>query len=112
MSCVFCQVIDGTIPSRAIYQDHQCYAFADIKPVAPVHILVVPREHIASIADTDKQHKELLGHLLWAAAEIARSKGLSDGYRTVINTGDHGGQTVDHIHVHLLGGRPMSWPPG
>lgn len=112
MNCLFCQIIDGRIPSRAIYQDDQCYAFADIKPVAPVHILVVPRQHIPSTAQAGKEQNQLLGHLLWAAAEIARSKGLSEGYRTVINTGDHGGQTVDHLHVHLLGGRPMSWPPG
>ena len=112
MGCVFCKIIDGSIPSRAIYQDDHCYAFADMRPQAPVHILVVPREHIPSIAHAQKEHKELLGHLHWAAAEIARTKGLSQGYRTVINTGEDGGQTVDHIHVHLLGGRPMSWPPG
>ena len=112
MSCLFCKIIDGSIPSKAIYQDDKCYAFADIKPVAPLHVLVVPREHIASTAHAAEEHKELLGHLLWAAAEIARSKGLEQGYRTVINTGDHGGQTVDHIHVHLLGGRHMTWPPG
>ena len=112
MSCVFCQIIDGSIPSKAIYQDDQCYAFADLKPQAPVHILVVPRQHISSIAHTGKEHYALLGHLLWATAEIARSKGLGKGYRTVINTGEDGGQTVEHIHVHLLGGRPMTWPPG
>lgn len=112
MSCIFCQIIDGSIPSKAIYQDDQCYAFVDIKPEAPVHILIVPREHISSIAGAKKEHVALLGHLQWAAAEIARSKGLTDGFRTVINTGDDGGQTVDHLHVHLLGGRPMKWPPG
>jgi histidine triad (HIT) family protein len=112
MSCLFCKIIDGSIPSKAVYQDDQCYAFADINPQAPVHVLIVPREHIASIADAGKDHRSLLGHLQWAAAEIARSKGITRGYRTVINTGDDGGQTVDHVHVHLLGGRPMSWPPG
>lgn len=112
MSCLFCQIVDGTIPSKAIYQDDKCYAFVDIKPVAPVHVLVVPRQHIASTAHAGKEHNELLGHLIWAASEIARSKGLNQGYRTVINTGEDGGQTVDHIHVHLLGGRPMTWPPG
>jgi histidine triad (HIT) family protein len=112
MNCVFCQIIDGNIPSKAIYQDEHCYAFADMRPQAPVHILVVPREHIASIAHAQKPQKELLGHLQWAAAEIARAKGLSQGYRTVINTGPDGGQTVNHIHLHLLGGRPMTWPPG
>jgi histidine triad (HIT) family protein len=112
MSCLFCKIIDGSIPSKAVYQDDQCYAFADINPQAPVHILIVPREHIASIADAGKDSISLLGHLQWAAAEIARSKGLTRGYRTLINTGNDGGQTVDHVHVHLLGGRPMSWPPG
>jgi len=112
MSCVFCQIVDGSIPSKAIYQDDLCYSFADLNPQAPVHILVVPREHIASIAHAEKSHRALLGHLHWAAAEIARTKGLSQGYRTVINTGPDGGQTVEHIHIHLIGGRPMAWPPG
>jgi histidine triad (HIT) family protein len=112
MNCLFCQIINGSIPSKAVYQDDQCFAFADIKPQAPVHILIVPRQHIASIAQAGKEHGPLIGHLHWVAAEIARSKGLTNGYRTVINTGEDGGQTVDHIHVHLLGGRPMTWPPG
>lgn len=112
MSCLFCSIIEGSIPSKAVYQDDQCYAFADIDPQAPVHILVAPRKHIASVAEVDREHSPLIGHLLWAAAEIARSKGLTEGYRTVINTGGDGGQTVDHIHVHLLGGRHMTWPPG
>lgn len=112
MSCLFCQIIDGSIPSKPIYEDDLCYAFADIKPQAPVHILIVPREHIPSIGQATREKRQLLGHLHWAAAEIARSKGLNNGYRTVINTGDDGGQTVEHVHVHLLGGRPMTWPPG
>jgi len=112
MSCLFCRIIEGSVPSRAVYQDEQCYAFADIDPRAPVHLLIVPREHIASIAQAGEEHKALLGHLQWVAAEIARREGLSNGYRTVINTGDDGGQTVSHVHLHLLGGRPMSWPPG
>jgi histidine triad (HIT) family protein len=112
MSCLFCKIIEGTIPSTTVYQDEQCYAFADIDPKAPVHVLVVPREHIASLADAGAHSPALLGHLLWAAAEIARKKGLSKGYRTVINTGPDGGQSVDHIHVHLLGGRHLAWPPG
>lgn len=112
MSCLFCKIVDGTIPSEAVYQDDRCYAFADIHPQAPVHILVVPREHVGSLADTDKQDRSDLGHLLWAAGEIARQKGLGNGYRVVINTGEDGGQTVDHLHLHLLGGRTHSWPPG
>lgn len=112
MSCLFCRIIEGSIPSKAVYQDDQCYVFADINPQAPVHVLVVPREHISSIADMSKEHSALIGHLHSVAAEIARSKGLTKGYRTVINTGEDGGQTVEHIHVHLLGGRPLTWPPG
>ena len=112
MSCLFCKIVDGSIPSTAVYQDEQCYAFADLHPQAPVHVLVAPREHVVSLAETDPTDRALLGHLLWAAAEIARSKGLAKGYRVVINTGQDGGQTVDHLHVHLLGGRPLAWPPG
>jgi histidine triad (HIT) family protein len=112
MSCLFCKIVDGSIPSTPVYQDEVCYAFADINPKAPVHVLVIPREHIASLAHAGKEHPALLGHLLWAAAEIARAKGLSKGYRAVINNGEDGGQTVDHLHVHLLGGRALSWPPG
>lgn len=112
MSCLFCRIIDGSIPSKAVYQDEQCHAFADINPQAPVHVLIIPREHIASIANASPEHGSMLGHLVLVAAEIARSEGLANGYRTVINTGADGGQTVDHIHVHLLGGRAMTWPPG
>jgi histidine triad (HIT) family protein len=112
MSCLFCKIVDGSIPSNAVYQDEQCYAFADIHPQAPVHVLIVPRKHIVSLADAEEGDKPLLGHLLWVAAEIARTRGLEKGYRVVINSGEDGGQTVDHIHVHVLGGRAMHWPPG
>jgi len=112
MSCLFCKIAAGEIPSMPVFQDELSYAFADLHPQAPVHILIVPREHIASTAEAEAAHSALLGHLLWAAAEIARNKGLGKGYRLVINTGEDGGQTVDHLHVHLLGGRAMHWPPG
>ncbi|MGB8261275.1 MAG: histidine triad nucleotide-binding protein [Terracidiphilus sp.] len=112
MSCLFCKIIEGSIPSSAIYQDEHCYAFADIHPQAPVHVLVAPRRHLASLAVAAGEDKALLGHLQWAAAEIARQKGLGNGYRVVVNTGSDGGQTVDHLHLHLLGGRPLGWPPG
>jgi histidine triad (HIT) family protein len=112
MSCVFCKIIEGAVPSTAVYQDEVGYAFADIHPQAPVHVLIVPREHIGSMTDTDHNDRPLLGHLLWAAAEIARNKHLDDGYRIVVNTGMKGGQTVDHLHLHLLGGRSFTWPPG
>jgi histidine triad (HIT) family protein len=112
MSCLFCKIVDGTIPSTAVYQDELCYAFADIHPHAPTHLLVVPRKHIASLADAQEDDKPLLGHLLWIVAEIARAKGLGKGYRVVVNSGDDGGQTVDHLHLHVMGGRGMTWPPG
>jgi histidine triad (HIT) family protein len=112
MSCLFCKIVDGSIPSTPVYQDELCYAFADINPQAPVHLLIVPRRHIASLAETDTRNRPLLGHLLGVAAEIARAKGLPKGYRVVANTGPDGGQSVDHLHLHLLGGRPLAWPPG
>jgi histidine triad (HIT) family protein len=112
MSCLFCKIVEGNIPSTPVYQDDQCYAFADIHPQAPTHVLIVPRQHIGSLADAIDADKALLGHLAWVAAEIARSKGLSKGYRVVMNNGEDGGQTVDHLHLHVLGGRAMHWPPG
>ena len=112
MSCVFCKIADGSIPSTAVFQDDLVYAFADIHPQAPVHVLIVPREHIGSLDESDESKRTLLGHLLWVASEIARRKGLAQGYRVVANTGADGGQTVDHLHLHLLGGRSMTWPPG
>jgi histidine triad (HIT) family protein len=112
MSCLFCKIVSGEIPSTPVYQDELAYAFADINPRAPVHVLVVPKEHLDSVHVAGKQHEALLGHLVTVAAEIARDKGLTQGYRVVTNVGDDGGQTVDHLHLHLLGGRPMTWPPG
>jgi histidine triad (HIT) family protein len=112
MSCTFCKIVGGQIPSTAVFEDELGYAFADLNPKAPVHVLIVPRVHIGSLDDTNESHRALLGHLLWAAAEIARKKGLKSGYRIVVNTGEDGGQTVDHLHLHLLGGRLLTWPPG
>lgn len=112
MSCLFCKIVEGSIPSKSVYEDEQCIALGDINPQAPVHFLVVPRQHIASLAEADEAQQPLLGHLLRVANEIARQKGLSKGFRVVINTGPDGGQTVDHLHVHVLGGRSMTWPPG
>jgi histidine triad (HIT) family protein len=110
--CLFCKIVAGTIPAKRLYEDDQCVCFADIHPQAPTHLLVVPREHIASTAQAEPGHAALLGHLVATAAKMARNAGLAKGYRLVINTGDDGGQTVDHLHVHLLGGRQMTWPPG
>ncbi|MGI9055209.1 MAG: histidine triad nucleotide-binding protein [Pyrinomonadaceae bacterium] len=111
--CLFCKIIAGAIPSEKVFEDDVCIAFNDISPQAPTHILIVPREHLASLDKAGKNHKETLGHLLLTAADIARDKGFAeDGYRVVINTNADGGQTVFHLHVHLLGGRPFVFPPG
>ena len=112
MDCLFCKIASGSIPVDRVYEDDRVLAFPDINPQAPTHLLVIPKEHIASHAHAAAGHADLLGHLLWAAGEVARKKGLGNGYRLVINTGPDGGQTVDHLHVHLLGGRHMGWPPG
>ncbi|MCO6509755.1 MAG: histidine triad nucleotide-binding protein [Aridibacter famidurans] len=111
--CIFCKIAAGEIDSTRVYEDDRCIAFEDLNPQAPTHLLVIPREHIASMDEAKKDHRELLGHLLFTAAEIAREKGFAErGYRTVINTNAAGGQTVFHLHVHLLGGRQFVFPPG
>jgi histidine triad (HIT) family protein len=112
-NCLFCKIVSGTIPSSKVYEDDVCVAFNDISPQAPTHILIIPREHFDSLDKAGEDHKETLGHLLLSAAEIAREKGFAeDGYRVVINTNEDGGQTVFHLHVHLLGGRQFIFPPG
>ncbi len=112
-NCLFCKIAAGEIPSAKVYEDAVCVAFNDISPQAPTHILIIPREHFDSLDKTKKSDEETLGHLLLTAARIAREKGFAeDGYRTVINTNSDGGQTVFHLHVHLLGGRPFVFPPG
>ena len=112
-NCIFCKIIAGDIPSKKVYEDDVCVAFNDINPQAPTHVLLIPREHFASLDQARESHRETLGQLLLAAAEIARRQGFSEkGYRVVINTNDAGGQTVFHLHVHLLGGRQFIFPPG
>ena len=112
-NCIFCQIVTGEIPSEFVYEDDVCVAFNDTDPQSPTHILVVPREHIASLDKARNKHQETLGYLLLVAAEIARENGFAeDGYRVVINTNANGGQTVFHLHVHLLAGRPFAFPPG
>ncbi len=114
MDCLFCKIVDGAIPAQKIFEDGEAIAFRDIHPQAPVHILVVPKKHFSSLAEVGDSagEKALLGHLLGIVNQIARTESLANGYRTVINTGPDGGQTVDHLHIHLLGGRAMHWPPG
>lgn len=112
-NCLFCKIISGEIPSSKVYEDDVCFAFNDISPQAPTHVLIVPREHFASLDTAGEDKKETLGHLLLAAAKIAREKGFAEnGYRVVVNTNADGGQTVFHLHVHLLGGRAFVFPPG
>ena len=112
-ACLFCKIVAGEISVSLVRQSERLLAFRDIAPQAPVHILVIPKEHVASLEDVSDGHGALLGELLLAAREIARSEGISEGgYRCVVNTGVDGGQTVGHLHVHLLGGRAMEWPPG
>ena len=109
---VFKQIIDGELSAEIVYEDDLCLAFHDINKQAPVHVLVIPRKEIASLAELEEEDETLVGHLLMVARRVADQLGLSDGYRTVINCGADGGQSVDHLHVHLLGGRALSWPPG
>ncbi|MFN0064150.1 MAG: histidine triad nucleotide-binding protein [Myxococcaceae bacterium] len=111
--CLFCRVRDGEIPSRIVHQDAHCLAFEDIAPAAPSHVLVIPKLHIASMNALTPEHAALMGHLLLTCANVAKARGLSEpGFRVVVNTHTDGGQTVHHLHLHVLGGRQMTWPPG
>lgn len=106
-------ILRGEIPSNRVWEDDHCIAFADINPAAPTHVLVIPRKHIPTLADATDDDRTLLGHMLLVVNQIARDLGVaSDGYRVVINVGEGGGQTVFHLHMHLLAGRPLHWPPG
>lgn len=112
-SCVFCKVGSGAFGTPFLHEDDAIVAFEDLNPQAPHHFLVIPRAHIGSLSATAEEHEALLGRLLRVAAAVARARGIADsGYRTVINTGVDGGQSVFHLHVHVLGGRPLAWPPG
>ena len=111
--CLFCKIIAGEIPSNKVFEDDDVYAFHDINPAAPTHILVIPKKHIVAVNQAESGDDVLLGKLLSTASELAREQGLDDdGFRLVINTGKDGGQTVFHLHVHLIGGRRLTWPPG
>jgi histidine triad (HIT) family protein len=111
--CLFCRIASGEIPVNLVHQDERLLAFRDISPQAPVHILIIPRAHVASLDVATEEHGDLLGALLLTARDLARAEGIADaGYRTVLNVGDDGGQSVHHIHLHLLGGRSLAWPPG
>ena len=109
---IFKRIIDREIPAKIVHEDDLCLAFHDVNPQAPTHVLVIPKKEIPSLAQADEGDGVLLGHLLQTAKKLAVQLGLENGYRTVINCGRDGGQSVDHLHVHLLGGRALGWPPG
>jgi len=111
--CIFCKIASGEIPGDIVYQDDSIIAINDIDPKAPVHILIMPKSHIPSLNELDEGSKDIVAHIFMAAAKIAKAKGIAEkGYRVVNNCGVEGGQSVAHIHFHLLGGRSMGWPPG
>jgi len=111
--CLFCKIIAGEIPSDKVYEDDNVFAFKDINPVAPLHVLIIPKKHISTINDLETEDSEVMGSLFLAAKTIAKQQGYhKDGYRTVMNCGEAAGQTVFHVHLHLLAGRDLTWPPG
>lgn len=110
--CLFCKIISGEIPSKKIYEDDKVYAFYDIDPKAPVHFLVIPKEHISSVAEINEKNAAIVGYIYSVIAKLAKEMKLEKGYRIVTNIGEDGGQTVFHMHFHVLGGRSLAWPPG
>lgn len=113
MDCIFCGIVNNDIPSKKVYEDDKVVAFEDINPAAPVHIVIVPRKHISSLMDINDEDANLIGHIFMIAKKIAIEKNISEnGFRIVCNCGEDGGQTVKHLHFHLLGGRSFGWPPG
>jgi histidine triad (HIT) family protein len=113
MSCLFCNIVSGKLESKRVHEDEHCVAFEDVNPQAPTHVLVVPREHLATLNEVTGDHDQLMGHLVRTAGEIANKRGhQEEGYRLVFNCQEGAGQSVFHIHLHLLAGRPFGWPPG
>ena len=110
--CLFCKIVNGDIPSSKVYEDDVVYAFNDIDPQAPSHILVIPKKHITSAAEISSENSEIVARIFEAIAKIAKENGFTDGFRVVSNVGDSAGQTVKHLHFHVLSGRDMTWPPG
>jgi histidine triad (HIT) family protein len=110
--CLFCKIIAGSIPSRKVYEDDKVYAFEDIDPKAPTHVLIVPKRHIVGIDKASPEDAEIIGYSHLIAAQLGRERGIEDGYRTVYNVGPRSGQSVFHLHLHLIGGRDLKWPPG
>ena len=112
MDCLFCKMLRGEAKSKKVYEDDRAYAFEDIRPQAPTHVLVIPKKHIIDVKNAKPEDEADIGHLFIVAAKIARERGIEDGYRTVFNVGPRAGQSVFHLHLHLVGGRDLRWPPG
>jgi histidine triad (HIT) family protein len=110
--CLFCRMTRGEVPTKKVYEDERVMAFEDINPQAPTHVLVIPKKHIAGLKEAGEQDAELIGYCQLVAAKVARERGIESGYRTVYNVGPRAGQSVFHLHLHLLGGRDLRWPPG
>lgn len=110
--CIFCRIIRGEAPAKKIYEDERAFVFEDINPQAPTHVLIIPKKHIVGLKEAQPEDAEIIGYLHLVAAQIARQRGIEDGYRTVFNVGPRAGQSVFHLHLHLLGGRVLRWPPG
>ena len=111
-SCPFCRILRGELPARKVYENDAVFAFEDIRPQAPTHVLIIPKRHIVGLKEATAEDAQLIGQCHLAAAHIARERGIEDGYRTVFNVGPRSGQSVFHLHLHLLGGRDLRWPPG
>jgi histidine triad (HIT) family protein len=111
-NCLFCRIIQGEIPAKKVYEDQHIYAFEDINPQGPTHVLVLPKKHIRGLKEAQAEDAEVVGRCQLVAAQIARERRIEDGYRTVLNVGPRAGQSVFHLHVHLIGGRSLHWPPG
>lgn len=112
VDCLFCKIVAGEIPSKTVYEDENVLAFEDVSPQAPVHVLLIPKEHVVSVGALEEGQRELAASLMLAVPKVAKQLGISEAFRTVANTGAAAGQSVFHLHLHLLAGRPLSWPPG
>lgn len=110
--CLFCNIVAGKVPSKKVYEDEKTFVFEDINPQAPTHVLIIPKKHVVDLKEADEADAELIGYCQLVAAKIARQRGIENGYRTVYNVGPGAGQSVFHLHLHLLGGRKLTWPPG
>ena len=110
--CLFCKIIEGKVPAKKVYEDDRVFVFEDINPQAPTHVLIIPKKHIVGLKEAEAKDAEILGYMQLVAAKLGRERGIEASYRTVYNVGPGAGQSVFHIHLHLIGGRPLSWPPG